>query len=180
MGLLLAGCTTSQVGTPTAGDRPTATSTTTATPDHRPRDIDMAGADVCRLVTALPLATFGLDRSRAPVGGDSALFPGSRDCFVNGTAANLALTLVAVADVGVAEFLDGANVDVDRTEVRGYPLYVLTPPTPESCFGALDVADGQLLYVNYGLGSPGAEPATPQATLCERVPGIAAAALDAL
>lgn len=140
----------------------------------------MAGLDVCELVEGLPLATFGLDQDRPPTGGDSTLFPGAQDCFANGIAANLGLTLVAVADEGAAEFVDVANAEVTETDLGGFTLYVLKPPNADSCFGALDVADGQLLYVNYGLGVPGVDPVTPQATLCERVPGIASAALQRL
>jgi hypothetical protein len=145
----------------------------------RPRDIDMTGVDVCGLVAALPLTTFGLDQ-RPPTGGESTSFPGSRDCFANGIAANLGLTLVAVVDQGAADYADGANAEVSVTEVDGFPLHVLKPPVPDSCFGALDIADEQMLYVNYGLSAPGEQPVTPQATLCERVPRIAAAALAQL
>ncbi|MBB4906496.1 DUF3558 family protein [Actinophytocola algeriensis] len=181
--LLTAGCTATENGTPTTGDQPTTTTTTTTTTTAetqiRPRDIDMAGVDVCGLVAALPLTTFGLDQ-RPPTGGESTSFPGSRDCFANGIAANLGLTLVAVVDEGAADYADGANAEVSVTEVDGFPLHVLKPPVPDSCFGALDVADGQMLYVNYGLSAPGEQPVTPQATLCERVPRIAAAALAQL
>jgi len=186
-GLLLAGCTATETGTPTTGDRPTGqtkeqtteqtTTTTTEATEARPRDLDMARLDVCGLVGALPLATFGLDQGRPPTGGESTSFPGSQDCFANGIEANLGLTLVAVVDEGAAEYADSVNAEVSETEVDGFPLYVLTPTVPDSCFGALDVADGQMLYVNYGLSAPGTEPVTPQATLCERVPRIAAAAL---
>lgn len=182
--LLAAGCTATENGTPTATGTPatgeqTTTTTTTTTTQARPRDIDMAGVDVCGLVASLPLATFGLDQ-RPPTGGESSRFPGSQDCFANGIEANLGLTLAAVVDQGATEYIDGANAEVSETEVDGFPLYVLKPRTPDSCFGALDVADGQMLYVNYGLSAPGAEPVTPQETLCERVPQIAAAALAEL
>ena len=140
----------------------------------------MAGVDVCTLVGSLPLATFGLDQGRAPVGGPSTAFPGAQDCFANGIAANLGLTLVAVADQGAAEFADGSNAEIAETKVDGFRLYVLKPPAPDSCFGALDVNSGQLLFVNYGLSSPAGQPVTPQETLCGRVPEIAGAALARL
>ncbi|GAB1512241.1 DUF3558 family protein [Actinophytocola sp. KF-1] len=180
-GLLLAGCTTGEAGTPTAGDEPptttTSTTTTTEAPD-RPRDIDMAGVDVCELVSSLPLGTFGLDQDRPPTGGDSTFFPGSKDCFANGIDANLGLTLTAVVDQGAAEYAEGT--DNSETDVDGFPLYVVKPPNPDSCFGLLDVADGQMLYINYGLSAPGSEPVTPQDTLCTRVPQIAKAVLAKL
>jgi hypothetical protein len=76
--------------------------------------------------------------------------------------------------------MQGVNADVTEAEVDGFHLYVLKPRVADSCFGAVDVADGQMLYVNYGLSAPGSEPVTPQTTLCERVPQIAAAALAKL
>ena len=187
--LLLAGCTATEPGTPTAGDRPSETNTTTTnapptttTSDARPRDIDMAAVDVCAVFGALPLATYGLDTDRPPLGGDSDVFPGSKDCFANGLQSRLGLTLVAVVGQGAAEYADGANsqVRVDRTDVDGFALYVLTPPDPKSCFGVLDVNDGQMFDINYGTVSSGSQPATPQATLCQRVPEIAKAALARL
>ena len=186
-GLLLAGCTTGQAGTPTGDGEPTTTTTTTTTTATttseaaaRPRDIDMAGVDVCELVAALPLATFGLDQNRPPTGGNSTFFPGSKDCFANGIEANLGLTLTAVVDQGAKEYAEGAGAETSETDVEGFPLYVVTPPNPDSCFGLLDVADEQMLYINYGLSAPGTEPVTPQDTLCTRVPQIARAALAKL
>jgi hypothetical protein len=142
----------------------------------------MATVDICAVFSALPLATYGLDTDRPPLGGDSDVFPGSKDCFANGLQSRLGLTLVAVVNQGAAEYANGANsqVKVDRTDVDGFALYVLTPPDPNSCFGVLDVNDGQLLDINYGIVSSGSQPATPQATLCQRVPEIAKAALAQL
>jgi uncharacterized protein DUF3558 len=189
LALLLAGCTTTSSGKPTAGEGPTgpaettsATSTTTTSAEvTRPRNIDLAAIDLCQVVGGLPLATFGLDTNRPPLAGDSATFPGAKDCFANGVAQNLSLLVVAVTDQGVAEYLDGANAEVDQADANGFPLSVLTTPaSPDSCFGALDVNDGQMLFINYGLSAPGTQPATPQATLCQRVPDIARAALAKL
>jgi hypothetical protein len=139
----------------------------------------MGAVDICAVVAALPRAPFGLD-DRAPVGGESGAFPGSRDCATSGVDANLGLSLVAVVDQGAAGYVDGADAEVTEADVNGFTLHVLTPPNPASCFGALDVNDGQMLYVNYGVSIAGEQPVTPQATLCERVPRIAAAALDLL
>lgn len=188
VGLLLAGCTATEPGTPTAGDEPSGTGTSTSdaptstTSAARPRNIDMAATDLCKVLAALPLATYGLDTDRPPVGDDSDLFPGSKDCFANGLDSNLGLLVVGVVDQGAADYADNANstVKVDRTTVDGFTLYVLTPPDPKSCFGALDVDDGQMLNINYGMIESDAQPVTPQATLCERIPQIAKAALAQL
>jgi hypothetical protein len=188
--LLLAGCTTADPGTPTVSDQPggtttneatTTAATTTTTAVTRPRNIDLTAVDVCQVVTGLPRPDLGLDTDRPPLADDSSLFPGSKECFNNGTAANLALTLVGVVHQGAKEYLDGANAEVHETDVGGFPLYVLTTEaSPGSCFGVLDVDDGQMLFVNYGLASPSSEPVTPQDTLCRRVQDIARAALPLL
>jgi hypothetical protein len=180
LGLLLAGCTTTAPGTPTAGDEPTPqpTTTTESSSANRPKDIDLAAVDLCQVVGALPRADLGLDTDRPPLAGDSSIFPGAKDCFANGVQANLSLLVVAVLDEGAGEFVETANAEVDRTDANGFPLYVLkNQASPDTCFGALDVNDGQMLYISYGLAAPGAPPDTPQPTLCQRVQDIARAAV---
>jgi Protein of unknown function (DUF3558) len=188
--LLLAGCTTADPGTPTAGDQPHETTTATSTPTsaptttpsavHRPRNIDVSAIDICAVVTGLR-ANLGLDTDRPPLAGDSGLFPGSKDCFNLGTEANLALTLVAVVNRGATQYLDGANAKIDQTDASGFPLYVLTTPrSPQSCFGVLDVNDGQMIFINFGVASADSPPDTPQTTLCQRVSDIAKAAVALL
>jgi hypothetical protein len=185
--LLLAGCTMPQPGEPTPVNEPAGTTTTTApapttttTGASRPKNIDMAAIDICKVFTGLPLTTIGIDTDRAPLGGDSGVFPGSKQCSGNGLGSNLSLILVAVVNRGAADYAEGVTAKVDRTEVAGFPFYVLTPSNPESCFGVVDVHDGQMLNINYGIASSSSQPVTPQATLCQRVTEIATAALAQL
>lgn len=188
--LLLVACAERESGSPVAGatttsDEPPTTSsapeTTTSSPGgSRPTSFDMAAVDVCQLVSQLPLQTFGLDGDRPPVGGDSSIFPGSKDCYAGGIQANLGLTLIAVVDEGAADFAGSANAESSETEVAGYQVFVLKPQDPSGCFGAVDVNDGQLLFINYGMSIPDTEPITPQDQLCQVVPDIAAAALAVL
>jgi hypothetical protein len=187
--LLVAGCAGNEPGKPVAGDptteAPTTTTTTTsssapASSVDRPKPLDMGAVDICQVLAGMPVKQFGLDGDRPPTGGDSSIFPGAKDCFAGGIQANLGLSLVAVADQGAAEFLDGTRAEVTDTEAAGYPLHVLKPADPNSCFGVLDVADGQLLYLSYGLNMLGEDPVTPQVQLCQTVPAIAAAALAQL
>jgi Protein of unknown function (DUF3558) len=188
LGLLLAGCTATEPGSPTAGDQPGETNTTTTkaptttttTGANRPKNIDMAAVDICKVFAGLPLATLGIDTDRPPLAGDSGVFPGSKDCSGNGLQSNLALILVAVADQSATDYVDGVTAKVDKVDVEGFQLYVLTPTDPNSCFGVIDVNDGQLLNINYGVASSSSQPVTPQAALCQRVPEIAKAALAQL
>jgi len=187
--LLAAGCTATSPGTPVAGDDPTTVTTeptttttattTTATTASRPRDIDIAGLQVCPLLGKLPLGDYGVDPART-VGGESSLFPGSQDCFANGPDTNLGLTLVAVVGQGAAEYLDGARAEVTETAAGGFPVYVLKTAEPSSCFGVVDVHEKQMVFVNYGVNVPGEQPVTPQRTLCDRVTQIASATITQL
>ncbi len=186
--LLVAGCSSPEPGTPVAGEKATtgaettttgADTTTTSKPSStRPKPIDMTAVDVCQLIGAITFADFAPDGN--PIGGESTVFPGSQDCYVNSLPQNRGLILVAVRDQGTTEYLDGANAEITETQAAGYPLYVLTLPDPASCFGALDVNDGQMLFINYGMTQADTPPVTPQEQLCAAVPEIAAAALAQL
>jgi Protein of unknown function (DUF3558) len=191
--LLVAGCSTREAGQATAGgtsrtttdqtDEPTENTSVPTSPSRvspkRPEDIDLASVNVCGVLKKVPVRRYGLD-GRAPVGGDSSLFPGSQDCFSGGIDHNLALTLVAVRDKGASEFTETANAQVTEFDAEGYPLYVLRNDSTWSCFGVLDVHDGQFMWISYGMGNPADRPVTPLATLCKTVPLIAASTVSAL
>jgi hypothetical protein len=192
--LLVAGCSTVEPGDPKAAgepvtttghpDEPTETSETSDAPPptegpRRPKDIDLAAADICAVVRDLPLRKYGLD-GRAPVAGTSQIFPGNKDCFAGGIDKNLSLTLIAVTDQDAADFVSTANAQVTDFDAQGYPLSVLKPAQQANCFGVLDVHDGQFVWIAYGLGSPAERPVTPQEQLCNTVPMIAASAVAAL
>jgi hypothetical protein len=194
--LLVAGCSTAEPGEPRAADQPTTSTEQTDQPDgpassteppptssaprDRPEDIDMAGIDICKVVAGLPRPEYGLEDDRPPLAGTSVIFPGAKQCFANGIPKNLSLTLIAVPDEDAREFVETANAEVTDFEAEGYPLSVLKPAQPENCFGVLDVHDGQLLFISYGMGNPRGEPVTPQKRLCDTVPAIAASAISAL
>lgn len=187
--LLVAGCSTTETGEPTAADEPSATTekpdeptetTTKADGPQRPKDIDLTSVDICKVIKKVPVRKYGLD-GRAPVGGDSSIFPGNKDCFSGGIDKNLSLTLVAVADKDAGDFVDTANAEVTEFDAEGYPLYVLeNDQATFTCFGVLDVHDGQFVWIAYGMGSPTDRPVTPKARLCKTVPMIAASTVSAL
>lgn len=190
--LFVAGCSTTRSGEPTAtGEPPATTGSTTDQPDepgpsstpadrNRPADIDIASLDPCALLNKVPVRKYGLD-GREPVGGTSSLFPGNKDCFSGGIDNNLGLTFVAVADKDAVEFVETANAQVTEYDAEGYPLYVLeNEQSKMTCFGVLDVHDGQFVWIAYGMGSPNQRPVTPKSKLCETVPMIAASTVAAL
>lgn len=192
--LIVSGCATVESGSPVAKDPPSTgntvpTETTEApvttepeTPSvNRPKPVDLTTIDICQVVGKLPLRDYELDGDRPPIGGESSIFPGSKDCFAGGITNNVSLLVVAVTSQGAQSFVDGANVAGKADSVvAGYPLTVLTPGNPDSCFGVLDVHDGQMLYLSYGLSSPTQQPVTPQPELCRTVPKIAEAAVGVL
>jgi hypothetical protein len=193
--LFVAGCSAAEPGEPKAADQPPTstdqpdqpdepTSSTepppSSAPRDRPKDIDMAGVDICKVVAGLPRGEYGLETDRPPLAGTSGIFPGAKQCFANGLSKNLSLTLIAVPDRDAREFVETANAEVTDFEAEGYPLSVLKPAQPENCFGVLDVHDGQLLFISYGMGNPRGEPVTPQKRLCDTVPMIAASAVSAV
>ncbi|HEV7647526.1 MAG TPA: DUF3558 family protein [Actinophytocola sp.] len=193
--LLVAGCSTTEAGKPTAGDtsptttdrtdEPTETTTTTSIEPsrespQRPKNIDLTPLDICGVLNKVPVRRYGLD-GRAPVGGTSSLFPGNKDCFSGGIDNNLGLTLIAVRDKDAGEFVQTANAEVTEFDAEGYPLYVLrNSASAYTCFGVLDVHDGQFVWIAYGMGNPADRPVTPMAKLCKTVPLIAASTVSAL
>lgn len=172
----LAGCTQ-------AGQQPPASSAPATEPPAvvRPKKLDMAKADPCRLVDGLPRRTFGLDDRKGVADDDSAVFPGNPSCFTLGFRTNLGLSVVTVSTEGVTSYIESVKVYPTPVTVKGYPAYVLAPEQqPENCYGVVDVNDDQLLYLSYGLNIPDGEPITPQQVLCQRIPELAEALLTGL
>ena len=199
--LALTGCTRPETGRPVAADRPAAnptdpTKTTNPTnPTNptktvrstsrtggpgatRPRPIDLTAVDPCALLRDLRPADFGIDMEGAGTGGVSYAFPGSPDCFASGLRANIGIGVTAVRNLGVDTLVDGANAQVARADVAGYRFATLRPASPRACFAAVDVNDGQLLYLTLSSGTR--EPLTPQDTMCAMLPRIAGTALRVL
>lgn len=201
-GLASAGCSSAESGTPRAGDPPSSEQsgeqpgeqpgeqeTTSAEPAptgdtpsvDRPKVVDLSTVDLCAVVSGLPLPEYELDTDRPPLAGESSLFPGEKDCFVNGIRSNVSLLVVAARGNNAAEYAEFASVkSKSETTAAGFPLIVLTPQAPGSCMGVLDVNDDQMLYLSYSMANPTGQPVTPQERLCSTVPAIATAVAGAL
>lgn len=188
----LAGCAEASPGRPVAGptDRPPASTSTsdTETPArptsapptgaNRPKAIDMAPVDPCQLLRDVRPADFGIDMATQGTGGVSSVFPGSKDCFASGIKANMGLGLTAVVNEGFDSYTGSVRAEVVSGEVAGFPFALVRPQRPQSCFGVVDVNDGQMLYLSLGTGS--GEPPTPQDKMCQLVPKIAEVAMKVL
>lgn len=187
--MIVAGCTNAQSGTPSAGAtvQPPSSTTTRSTappattskpPSARPRSIDISGTDGCQILKQIPLTEFGLDAKEARLKG-SLVFKGVQDCLLNGLGAANGLSVTAVPNVGMDRYLDTAGGTITRTTVAGFPAFQLTNgQAPAACFGGVDVADGQMLYVQFNYIKTTNQP--PQAQLCESLQKVQAAAMKVL
>jgi hypothetical protein len=136
---------------------------------------------MCQVLKQVRPQDFGIDFDGDGLGGESDVFPGSKDCFADGIEANLGLTLTAVTSDGFDSYTGSVNADITPGQAAGYPLAVLrSRRSANSCFAVVDVADGQMLHVNLGVTNEGRQPVTPQDTLCQTVPKIAEAAMAVL
>lgn len=191
--LLLAGCSGSEQGNPVAGDgtttdRPTgepgttepAPPTTSEPGANRPRDIDLTKADICEAVGKLPLTSYGMDAGHPPRASKSSIFPNSTNCFAEGVAKNLSVSVVGVVSQGFDSYVSTSIAQVTKGTAAGFPSAVIKGQDKTVCFDVVDVHDGQMVYVAYGMNSPTGKPATPQPTLCQRAQAIAAAVTTAL
>lgn len=189
---LLAGCSEASPGSPVAAGTserpPTSTSDTETsseptskppTSGNRPKAIDMAAVDPCTVYRSVRPSEFGIDGEMR--GGTSSVFPGSKDCFATGLKANIDFGLTAVVSEGFDSYAASINPDkatVTEGEVAGFRMALIKPKRPASCFVAVDVNDGQMLYLVVGTGV--GEPPTPQEKMCGLLPGIAESAMKAL
>lgn len=191
---VLAGCSEANPGRPVAAGSserpPTSTSTsdtsdpgTTSAPptsSNRPKAIDMAAVDPCKLLRDVRPTDFGIDMATDGTGGNSSVFPGSKDCSASGVRSNMGLGLTAVVTEGFDSYTGSINPDkaaVTNGEVGGFRFAQVRPTRPESCFGVVDVNDGQMLYLVIGSYS---DPPASQDTMCGLVPRITEVAMKVL
>jgi hypothetical protein len=184
----VAGCGNPQPGRPVAAaavtttDEPTTTgrtvTTTTTTSVSRPKPLDMRAVDPCALLRDMRPADFGIDMKDAGIGGESSIFPGSKDCFTFGHEAHTGLGLTAAVNQGFDSYVGAVRATIARSDLAGYRFAQVRPANPESCFAVVDVNDGQLLYLSTISGA--IDPVTPQDTLCGLLPTAAGAALRVL
>jgi hypothetical protein len=188
--LVVAGCGTSEPGSPSARTSTTGAEPTSATdaPSRRPRDIDLAGVDPCRTLTQDQTAAWGIDSAprSAPMGGSSVL-AGSPACSLDSGAMQSGVLVVTSTSVGLADYLGaGGRGDARQTSIDGFPAAVREGPTsaPErgsgECYAMVDVSDGQLLLVQFSQIAAAQDRRLPIETLCAKAEEVAEAALTTL
>jgi hypothetical protein len=157
-----AGCTVS--GAPV----PTPEPTSTAAPSARPREIRLDGIDPCTLLTEEQKKQLGLtERSILDVNFQRAYNGVTKLCTTRGQRPRLiAVGVDLVVTAGIERFTPGSvQADLSPLTIRGFPALKVVPPDfPEFCTVVVDVAQGQLLDVQFRDG--GSTVRVPQPDLC--------------
>jgi hypothetical protein len=186
----VAGCSTREQGAPVAAGT-TSTSTkmsvpstgkTTATPTKpsmtRPKTIDLKGTDGCKIMSQVQ-AEFGWQGAKlAPK--PALAFPGMTQCIVLADNPS-AGTITTVTNKDAEEFIHGGQSDeVQRITIAGFPAFTITPGSSvtAACFTGVNVADSQMLYIQWDYISTGQKP--PVQEMCANATRLATAAMRVL
>ncbi|MFD7654959.1 DUF3558 domain-containing protein [Actinosynnema sp. NPDC059797] len=155
---VLAGCTTGEGGNPSpqttaTGGSPTSGSTEpTADLPPRPAEIELDGiTDACTALTTDQRQQLGIDEA---INEPQDVIQGkdSPGCSFQANSRPLFSYEVAlIADEGVGYWQGGGNLDVERKTVAGFGAYQVTlaGTTDADCALAVDVADGQQVFVSF-------------------------------
>jgi len=188
------GCADLRPGTPQAEPNPSAVTVTTtqsvtAQPDPRPRSVQLEGVDPCQLLNDQQLASLGvLGSLRAATARSPSVLAGAPGCTASSFELQYSFLVIASSGVGLPEYLSKVRSNPTRKDIRvdGFPAVEEEGLTsvPErgsgECYVNVDVADGQMLQVQFS--QIGASPGNrlPIGTLCAKAGEIAEAALATL
>ncbi|MFC6091411.1 DUF3558 domain-containing protein [Saccharothrix lopnurensis] len=156
--VVLAGCTTGEVGNPnpqttsTGGSSTSRSAEPTGDVPTRPVEIKLDGiTDACTALTTDQRRELGIDEAiNEPQdviqGKDS---PGCS--FQANSRPVFSYEVALVADEGVSYWQGGGNLDVERKTVAGFGAYQVTlaGTTDADCALAVDVAEGQQVFVSF-------------------------------
>lgn len=171
---LMSGCTTTSVGHP----NPVSLDTTgiAETVEERPREIKIDDVDPCSLIQRSDYADFYIDE--AGVEHQDKTFDAA-ECAWDGTDVGYFAVLL-VTNSGVEMWLDGSTAAQGRAAdpIVGFPVVtVLRPEDENSCFVAVDVADGQQLLAQVGIDKSKVSSMPP---VCEFAHQFASSAMSTL
>ncbi|WP_187313467.1 DUF3558 domain-containing protein [Actinosynnema mirum] len=136
-----------QQGAGTSATAPTSTSKAS----NRPRELKLDGLDPCKVLTADQAKQLGVPESEP---GDPKLgrFENVPNCYYSSLRGpSFSYTIGFNSTAGYEAWNSGGNLDVSPMAVSGYDAVWIKfkGDTPDSCTLAVDVADGEHLYVNY-------------------------------
>lgn len=157
-GAVLASCTGKEDGRAGAATTTTAATTTAADPSteaQRPRELKVDGVDPCKLLTAEQMVQLKVTRSSR---NDSDIVKTGDvpTCEFRGDLSTN-YGVAVIAGKGVDYWTGKGNTDVSEVRVAGFAAKQISLSGVEAdCAIAVDVADGQQLYVDYiPVGSKG-------------------------
>lgn len=178
---LATACTSSEQGTPTAGGTPTSTappvtgSSTPSTPPTSgsiPNPVDLSSVNACKLFTSAVSAV--AETTGTPNKASVPRLPKASGCFQFNESKNVGLMLAVSSDINVNDFQMSMGTQPQSFTVAGYPGVVIAPLVPKTvCFAGVGMGDHQLLYLQYALANPGAQPQVSQDDLCGKLQPIA-------
>jgi hypothetical protein len=145
----LTACSSSEGGaaTPQSTTESTTSSTTSTPSSTRPKEIRLDGKNPCELMTAEQLAAIG--ETTAPRQNTSSAF-NSPNCDFNTTGALWNITLVITEGIEVWTGGKRQGQPTEIAPIAGFPAITVTrPSTDVRCDLAVDVADGQYLFVGF-------------------------------
>jgi hypothetical protein len=181
-GLSLAGCTAEEPGDPrpTSGDGSTSSTSEspTTTRSSRPKEIKLDGLDPCKALTADQMKDLSVTKPELQENDLSGIgkFPLCDYAGIGSPRFGYGIGMVTSA--GIEHWQGNGNVDVERTEVSGYPAarLVLSGTSTVMCSIAVDIADGQQLLVDFNpIGDD-----YPQDKMCQNAKKAAELALVTL
>ncbi len=154
-GLFLTGCTTESPGDPQPDSSADKTSGTSASPtttgSSRPKEIKLDGLDPCKALTVEQMKQLSVSKPEVQENNLSGIGKFSLCDYASDTSARFGYGVGLVTSKGIEHWQGNGNVDVERTEVSGYPAaqVVLSGTGTVMCTIAVDVADGQQLLVDF-------------------------------
>ncbi|MFD1145776.1 DUF3558 domain-containing protein [Saccharothrix hoggarensis] len=156
-GLFLVGCTQQEPGDPRPGGTTTgestsdSSSTPTTSRSSRPKEIKLDGVDPCKVLTADQMKQLSVVKAQADEGNLSGIGKYPLCDYHTRSAPVFGYGVGLVTNGGIEHWQGNGNVDVNRTEVSGYPAaqLVLSGTDNVMCSIAVDVADGQQLVVDF-------------------------------
>lgn len=181
-------CANSQAGTPRPSspgtDDPSSSNETSSPP--RPRSLPLDGVDPCELITEQQRAALAIDqppRGGKQPGGPLKDSPTCNYSTSHGSADDYGFLIISSTAIGLADYLDQLKDSPSRRQVRvgGFPAVQDELPASagnDACFVDVDVAEGQLLEVQFG--QVASTKPLPMETLCAKAVEVAEAALTTL
>lgn len=148
---LASSCTSVSSGDPRAADSTSthaSTDETTEAPPTRPREITLDDVDPCTLLQQTEYQDYGLNKPGKPT-TDSQ---GAAACLWLAASGHMGVSLVTQEGV---DSLSGRYSQVESASaIDDFPAYAITlPGEEETCFMAIDVAEGQYLKIQASVDS---------------------------